>query len=338
MAMKKLVMSFQAALMIWCLASQVRGAPTFEGTKDLDSLVKAVSEDLSGVAMAKAAALGFAGGMTVKDGTGQLLKLVEDTGNAALKSASEVGDLVADIDVIQALNDTEANLIEKKVSVIRGLFDAKRRLISNLREIIKEHSASASTFYAKTLEGINAAIASTQKGIEAAKQSASKVAAKLTVENAQAQIDNAQSVVLGAVEATVSTVEQTSSSLLNALVKAKADLQEAAEQFDSKRVATQAKDKVGEVVKLGALEADKLVEQVGLYEAVDDLVHSLSDLPTKINSILKEASKEVQIELTLAPGSAGPKEKAGSEDAEIEPEVVNFRSLNDETVAVNPEE
>ena len=77
------------------------GAPTLNHVPDSDSVIRlidAAADDISSIAVAKAAAVGFAGGVamnTVKNSlpnVNDIYKTVADGSNAALKTASKAGE------------------------------------------------------------------------------------------------------------------------------------------------------------------------------------------------------------------------------------------------------
>ena len=80
----------------------------------------------------------------------------------------------------------------------------------------------------------------------------------------------------------ISLVRNTTSDVINALVEAKSGLQDAAENFDSRTTIVSAKENVGNAVVNGFTWAGSLIERAGIYTAIDQLVHGIANLPTKV--------------------------------------------------------
>ena len=104
---------------------------------------------------------------------------------------------------------------------------------------------------------------------------------------------NAQKTVEEAMESTLKVVEESGSALINALVEAKVELQEAAENFSSKDLITQTKLGIGQAVVASVEEVGKQADRVGVFGVIDGLVHSIAGIPNKINSFLEAAMQEV---------------------------------------------
>ena len=108
------------------LVKDAKTAPTLPSPDTVSRLVEAASDDLTQIAVAKAAAVGFAGGVAINTISNAvpnvtfIYKTVADSGNAALKTMSDGGNT--------ALQNTyEAG--EHTMNYLRGK-DSKKTSIS----------------------------------------------------------------------------------------------------------------------------------------------------------------------------------------------------------------
>merc|ERR1712038_1761958 len=142
------------------LVKDARTAPTLPSPDTVSRLVEAASDDLTQIAVAKAAAVGFAGGVAINTISNAvpnvtfIYKKVADSGNAALKTMSDggntalqntyvagentmnylrdVGENAAsvvgqNVEAIQVINETESAVMLKNKAVLKAVFDAKRK-------------------------------------------------------------------------------------------------------------------------------------------------------------------------------------------------------------------
>ena len=72
------------------------------------------------------------------------------------------------------------------------------------------------------------------------------------------------------------------SSVLNSLVKAKTEIHEAAENFDSKTVISKTKKRIGNAIVRTFEGAGNMLEQAGVYDAIDSIVHGFAGMPFKV--------------------------------------------------------
>ena len=72
------------------------------------------------------------------------------------------------------------------------------------------------------------------------------------------------------------------SSVLNSLVEAKSEIHEAAENFDSKSVISKTKKRIVNAIVQTFEGAGNLLEQAGVYDAIDSIVHGFAGLPLKV--------------------------------------------------------
>merc|ERR1711974_71484 len=139
-----------------------------------------------------------------------------------------------------------------------------------------------------------------QSGLQVSKEAISDISSQITLENAQnaaqAALIAAQNTAIGiqdtitsGIGSTINAAEEATSQVINSLVEAKSGIQEAAENFDSKTAITNTKKRIGNAVVSTIEGAGNLLEQAGVYTAIDSTVHSFAGVPTKINSALEEA-------------------------------------------------
>ena len=69
-------------------------------------------------------------------------------------------------------------------------------------------------------------------------------------------------------------------------MEAKSGIQDAAENFDSKSAIVGTKKQFGQAVMNSFEEVGKLIEQAGVYKAIDNIVHSLAGVPTKVYMLI----------------------------------------------------
>ena len=80
------------------------------------------------------------------------------------------------------------------------------------------------------------------------------------------------------------TAGNATSAVINSLVEAKSGIQDAAENFDSKSIIKTTKKRIGNAI-VGTIEgAGNLLEQAGVYSAIDSIVHGFAGMPTKVNA------------------------------------------------------
>ena len=78
------------------------------------------------------------------------------------------------------------------------------------------------------------------------------------------------------------TAGNATSAVINSLVEAKSGIQDAAENFDSKSIIKTTKKRIGNAI-VGTIEgAGNLLEQAGVYSAIDSIVHGFAGMPTKV--------------------------------------------------------
>ena len=65
-------------------------------------------------------------------------------------------------------------------------------------------------------------------------------------------------------------------------MQAKAGIQEAAENFDSEAAIVGTKKQFGWAVINSFEEVGKVIEQAGVYKAIDNIVHAFAGVPTKV--------------------------------------------------------
>ena len=82
------------------------------------------------------------------------------------------------------------------------------------------------------------------------------------------------------------TAGNATSSVLNSLVEAKAGIHEAAENFDSKSVISKTKKRIGNVIVQTFEGAGNMLEQAGVYDAIDSIVHGFAGVPFKVRIVL----------------------------------------------------
>ena len=82
----------------------------------------------------------------------------------------------------------------------------------------------------------------------------------------------------------VFTAGNATSAVINSLVEAKSGIQDAAENFDSKSIIKTTKKRIGNAI-VGTIEgAGNLLEQAGVYSAIDSIVHGFAGMPTKVKA------------------------------------------------------
>ena len=80
------------------------------------------------------------------------------------------------------------------------------------------------------------------------------------------------------------TAGNATSAVINSLVEAKSGIQDAAENFDSKSIIKTTKKRIGNAI-VGTIEgAGNLLEQAGVYSAIDSIVHGFAGMPTKVKA------------------------------------------------------
>lgn len=350
-------------------------APTLNHALDPETilrLVNAAADDISTIAVAKAAAVGFASGVAVNSVTNnipdvsEIYETVANRGNAALLGASRAGEntwnyvkdvsgdaakvveenvnAVRNLDPMEVLNETESAIIAKNEAVLKGLFDAKRKAFlalqdftvitgnftsqqldatsENLQNLLnftnsgfqnvltstvsqwEAMNAGMQALFNTTLENINVALNNAQSGLQVSKEAISDISSQITIDNAHhlahVTIENTQNAALqvqntisSGIGSTITAAGGATSHFINSIVSAKSGIQEAAENFDSKTAITNTKKEIGNAIVNTIEGAGNLLEQAGVYSAIDTIVHSFAGVPTKINTILEEAQDTI---------------------------------------------
>ena len=65
-------------------------------------------------------------------------------------------------------------------------------------------------------------------------------------------------------------------------MKAKTEIHEAAENFDSKTVISKTKKRIGNAIVRTFEGAGNMLEQAGVYDAIDSIVHGFAGMPFKV--------------------------------------------------------
>ena len=115
-------MKFFCQLLTICLATAfIKAAPTLPDGETIVRLVGAVADDVSSLAIAKAATTGFVGGVALKSvsdnvpSTDDVYKAVVNTGNSAARIVVSTGNSAARV------GEDTWNYVKRKIIVIKYL-------------------------------------------------------------------------------------------------------------------------------------------------------------------------------------------------------------------------
>jgi len=324
-------------------------------------LVDAASDDIASIAVAKAAALGFIGGVaahsvrnvipnvthiykSVADGTDVALKTTYEAGENTWKYVKDVStdtanslgenvNAIRNTDPIQVINDTESAILTKNEVVLKALFDAKRKAFLALQDFSENtanftSSAWSTTnqnaqlllnstasqwetmnvglqnFWTNTLENLNSALNSAQSTLQASKETLADVYNNITLANAQhvanITLVNVQNTATGVgntisagVDTTITITGNVTSAAIDSLVEAKSGIHEAAENFDSKSVIKNTKKQIGNAIVSTMEGAGNLLEQAGVYDAIDGIVHGFAGMPVKMDNMVEQTREAI---------------------------------------------
>ena len=156
------------------------------------------------------------------------------------------------------------------------------------------------------------AIEATTSGLVISKEFLSEIIENLTVENVQQEtIDliiqaqnatleayleakeaaeqaliEANEVILEAFNTTTLTMQNTGAALIQALMNTKEKLQTMIDNFDSQQTLHEGNTNVGLFIQTSLQGAETAAADMGIFNIIDDFVHNLGSIPTKINTIL----------------------------------------------------
>lgn len=168
--------------------------------------------------------------------------------------------------------------------------------------------------YNQTLEVLEQAAESTATGLSVSKEFVADVYAGMTIENANNGVTNvitvaqgtannaitnaqeaiveAQDMIMDALNATTTAIQATGQALVYAILGAKENLHELAENFSSQQLAHNGTITVGLALNATVHGAEMAASEYGVFAALDNIVQSLVQFPAKINAYLGLTSEQ----------------------------------------------
>jgi hypothetical protein len=222
----------------------------------------------------------------VKSTAGVVTFVGETTANAGVEAGKTAFEYVNAIEVEAHLNATEDAVKANKVAMIESIFDVKRNALRAVIDFQKQYSAAMVAFLNMSIENVNAALVAAQQGISVSKEAVANIAAEVTIENAQAAVGNAQAAANAAIETSVTLIETTGEALVESLVKTKEVLHEAASNFNSQDLLHSGEVNLGLAINASFSGATSVADQFGVFDTIDHIVHSMVDIPAKMDTLL----------------------------------------------------
>lgn len=198
-----------------------------------------------------------------------------------------------------------------------------------------EHAEFVSELYDATVEQIDSAIDATVGGLVLSKVFVAETAANFSIENTQEAISNAvssthnltvnvvldftdsiseafndaQDFVADTYDATNQAIQETGQALIYAMLGVKQQLHEMADNFDSQQGVNAGIVNIGMTINASLNTAEDFAASTGVFNAMDNIVQGIGQLPYKINNFLAN---------TFGSGQATPDEYDNFEDIENE--------------------
>jgi len=140
-------------------------------------------------------------------------------------------------------------------------------------------------------------------------------------------VENTQEALIEAYENTLTLLQSTIDNLIQTLVQSKEQLQEAALNFDSAESFDRTKSAAGLAVE----KTVEVVDDVGVFSAIDAVVHSVAKLPQTLNKVLsKENVDEMEEEAIVEEIIKEEEEKARSVKIVLDEKDEEFAALEEE--------
>jgi len=245
------------------------------------------------------------------------IQVINETESAVLLKNKAVLKAVFDAkrNAVQALKDLSKLTTNFTVDAVGTTNLNLEALINNTSIQWELMNTGLVNFWNSTLSNLNAALTNAQSNIQASKETIASIYNNMTLANAQTivndgidsisngidsgidtisgGIDTGIDTISGGIDTTITITGNASSTVLNSLVKAKTEIHEAAENFDSKTVISKTKKRIGNAIVKTFEGAGNLLEQAGVYDAIDSIVHGFAGMPFKTNQILEQAEDTV---------------------------------------------
>merc|ERR1711981_391541 len=253
---------FKGISLISILLSMVSGAPTLSDKipESFEDALKSVAIDTGKVIQSTSDVIDFIAKKSA-EAVSEAGRIATEAAEYALPKVDL--DLLSDIDLIAAVNQTE----EYKIDMIKSIYDAKRKAINTLNN----------AFYNASIVNLDVALTTAQEGIFVSQKVITDLTKKISLKNAQEAASATQVAIVEAIETSREMIESTGKSLLKSLVDAKQQLHVAAKGFDSEEAFRQGQENLAKAVNIAFQGTETLAKNLGVFESLNKIIHSLAE-------------------------------------------------------------
>merc|ERR1711981_418120 len=253
---------FKGISLISILLSMVSGAPTLSDKipESFEDALKSVAIDTGKVIQSTSDVIDFIAKKSA-EAVSEAGRIATEAAEYALPKVDL--DLLSDIDLIAAVNQTE----EYKIDMIKSIYDAKRKAINTLNN----------AFYNASIVNLDVALTTAQEGISVSQKVITDLTKKISLKNAQEAASATQVAIVEAIETSREMIESTGKSLLKSLVDAKQQLHVAAKGFDSEEAFRQGQENLAKAVNIAFQGTETLAKNLGVFESLNKIIHSLAE-------------------------------------------------------------
>lgn len=181
-----------------------------------------------------------------------------------------------------ALNKTEDATKKRKLAILTALFNAKREIIRTLSNVTE----AKSQLFQNAIQQIENATSIIQNGLVLSKEMAVNVTGGFTLDNLNSTWQNTQNATLGAIQEAKQGVQQAGMFLMKSLVGVKEALFNFLNNFNSQSVLQNGGANITFMFNATFEGAEHYGAQLGIFQALDNVIHSIAQIPKKINHFL----------------------------------------------------
>jgi len=170
--------------------------------------------------------------------------------------------------------------------MIESIFDVKRQALRALSSIKQQYTAALNAFINASINNLNQALVATQNGITLSKTLVADLASQVTIDNISEGITDAQDSINDVINDSLDNLNSTGNILLESLINTKMQIAEAAENFDSQDLVHNANLNLGLAVNATFQGVESVVEDLGVFDSLDTIIHSVGNVPLKLNGMI----------------------------------------------------
>ena len=276
----------------------VSARPSFGNNKPLfaedtlDDLLREAQDDITDAIMSKSGALSFMGETMVNltlDSSTLIGDLTLNASNLVNEYVDQIG--LDQIDFEASLNDTEESIKEKKKVVVEALFDSKREILK-LFGLIGNAEANFNATENQDPGYLIGLYDDAIAQIVITKNITANAIAELTIDNIVLGFQNATNAtsvaINDAITSSLNSLQNTSQNLIYSMLGAKQQLHEFLENFNSQQALHDQTINVALTLNATLAGTENAAANWGVFAAMDNIVHSIGQVPNKINSFLKQ--------------------------------------------------